>query len=64
MRTRQVFVDGHSAIVEMMGEAKTKKGEDYNNVYCWVMEFRQEKIISARVYFDDVLVDRALVHNE
>lgn len=64
MKVRQVYVDGHMAIVEMISQAMTLKGDAYNNVFCWVVEFRQDKIITARAYYDDVLIDHLLIHNE
>ena len=55
-----IYVDGDTAIVEMKAIAKAKRGHDYDNEYVWIQRFRDGKIVEARVYYDDVLVDKTM----
>ena len=47
-------------VVEMRGEAKTKSGSTYNNEYCWILSFSNNKIISVTAYYDSLLVNKIL----
>jgi len=58
------YVDNHTFIVEMKGEVKAKNGEDYNNEYCWIFKFRDNKIMSVTAYYDSLLVNKTLNENE
>lgn len=60
MKIPHVHVDGDTAIVEMEAIATAKKGHAYNNRYVWIHDFRDGKIITARVYYDDVLVNETI----
>ncbi|MDF1760809.1 MAG: nuclear transport factor 2 family protein [Coxiellaceae bacterium] len=55
-----IYVDGDTAIVEMKAIAKAKRGHDYGNEYVWIQRFCDGKIVEARVYYDDVLVDKTM----
>lgn len=61
MNIHHIYVDGDTAIVEMSSVATAKKGHPYNNQYVWIQRFRDGKIIEARVYYDDVLVDKTML---
>ena len=61
MEVHHIYVDGDTAIVEMSSIATAKKGHPYNNQYVWIQRFRDGKIIEARVYYDDVLVDKTML---
>ena len=56
-----VYVDGDTAIVEMTSIATAKKGHPYRNEYVWIQRFEAGKIVEARVYYDDVLVDKTML---
>jgi ketosteroid isomerase-like protein len=59
MRILHIYVDGDTAIVEMESIATaTQKGYPYKNQYLWIHTFRDGKIVEARVYYDDVLVNK------
>ncbi|MDF1796708.1 MAG: nuclear transport factor 2 family protein [Coxiellaceae bacterium] len=60
MKIMNIYVDGDTAIVEMEAIAKAKRGHDYNNQYVWIQRFKDDKIVEARVYYDDVLVNKTM----
>jgi ketosteroid isomerase-like protein len=51
-------------IVEMRGEVKTKSGGDYNNEYCWIFKFENNKVVHLTAYYDSLLVNKTLQENE
>lgn len=61
MQIKNIYIDGDVAIVEMQGVATAKKGHAYNNEYIWIQRFAHGKVIEARVYYDDVLVDKTIL---
>ena len=61
MVVQHIYVDNDTAIVEMKAIATTKKGMPYNNQYAWIQRFQQGKIIEAKVYYDDVLVNNSII---
>lgn len=60
MKIPHIFVDGDTAIVEMEAIATAKAGYAYNNRYVWIHDFKEGKIVIARVYYDDVLVNKTI----
>ena len=60
MHIRNTYIANNTFIVEMRGEVKTKNGQDYNNDYCWIFKFANEKIISVTAYYDSLLVNKIL----
>ncbi len=60
MKIPHIYIDGDTAIVEMEGIANAKRGHPYNNQYVWIQRFKDGKIVEARVYYDDVLVNKTL----
>jgi ketosteroid isomerase-like protein len=60
MIIHHIYVDGDTAIIEMEAIATAKNGHPYNNQYVWIQKFRDGKIITARVYYDDVLVNQTI----
>lgn len=64
LEIKHLFVDNDTLIIEMLGHATSLNGLDYNNEYCWILQFEQGKIVTARVYYDDVLVDQVLTTNK
>lgn len=61
MVIHHIFVDQSTAIVEMTSIATSKKGHPYHNEYVWILTFHNNKAISVRVYFDDVLVNQTII---
>ena len=55
------YVDGDTAIVEMCSEALAVKGHRYRNQYVWILNFINNRIVQARVYYDDILVEQTIV---
>jgi ketosteroid isomerase-like protein len=47
-------------IIEMTGSAITLDNNNYNNQYCWIMHFRENKIIHLTAYYDSLLVNKTL----
>ncbi len=60
MKISNIYVDGDTAIIEMEAIAKAKRGHDYDNQYVWIQRFKDGKIVEARVYYDDVLVNKTM----
>jgi len=60
MHILNTYTDKDVLIVEMKGEVKAKSGDDYNNDYCWIFKFANEKIISVTAYYDSLLVNKIL----
>ncbi|MCP4475113.1 MAG: hypothetical protein GY821_11235 [Gammaproteobacteria bacterium] len=58
------YVIDDTLIVELCGEGKAKNGNQYNNEYCWIIEFDHDKIISITAYLDTLLLDNILMENE
>lgn len=55
LHVTNVVVEGDSVVVEAQGEARTKDGRDYNNLYCIVLKMRDGKISEIREYMDTEL---------
>jgi ketosteroid isomerase-like protein len=58
------YVDNNAFIIEMRGEMKAKNSQDYNNEYCWIFKFANNKIINVTAYYDSLLVNKTLNENE
>ena len=65
LKVTQVYVDGMTAIVEMKSLSNAKSGKPFNNVYCWIVVFNEDKkITSVRAYVDSALVQQVIDENE
>jgi hypothetical protein len=49
---RRLYGDGDTVVVELTNRAKTAKGRDYENEYCFVFEIEGGKIRRVREYTD------------
>jgi ketosteroid isomerase-like protein len=58
-----LFIDGDVAIVELHSKATAKNGFRFDNHYCWVCYFRNDKIIRVRAYLDSAMVARLFAEN-
>lgn len=57
---RTIFGEGEMVCVQATGEARTRRGQPYNNTYCFVFRLRGEKIVEVTEYMDTDLVRTAL----
>ncbi|SDK72459.1 hypothetical protein SAMN05660337_0999 [Maridesulfovibrio ferrireducens] len=61
---KTVFIDGDTAIVELQATSQAKSGWDFDNQYCWIIEFRDKKIVRVRAYLDSNMVARLIAEEE
>ncbi len=57
---KNVVAEGYYVVVESTGKAKTKNGKPYNQTYCEVFKFDDEKLQEITTYLDTALSDEAL----
>ena len=57
------LVSGDWAVVELHSLATAKNGLRFDNRYCWVCRFRDDKIVEVRAYLDSALVARLFQEN-
>lgn len=60
-RAHRFIADGEWVAVECVGNVETKRGERYDNRYCWVCRVRDGKLREVIEYMDTELVARVLV---
>jgi uncharacterized protein len=59
--TAQRFIaEGDWVVVECRGNVTTRRGEPYNNQYCWVCRVEDGKLKEVIEYMDTELVTKAL----
>ena len=56
----EIIAEGDRVVVLARGEAKTVRGEDYDNSYCFVIRMRDGKMIELREYMDTALAEARL----
>jgi uncharacterized protein len=56
-------VSGDWAVVELHSLATAKNGLKFDNRYCWVCRFEDDKIVEVRAYLDSALVARLFEEN-
>jgi len=57
---KNIFQEGDCVVIESTGEAKTKNGKQYNQSYCEVSRFNNEKLQEITTYLDTALSKEAL----
>jgi alkylation response protein AidB-like acyl-CoA dehydrogenase len=57
---RDVYQDDNHVLVEFTARAVTSKGRDYENTYCFALDFRDEKVSAIREYMDTMYADAVL----
>jgi uncharacterized protein len=57
---KNIIQEGHWVVIESTGEAKTKNGKQYNQAYCEVFRFDNEKLQEITTYLDTALSKEAL----
>jgi uncharacterized protein len=60
IKIKNVVQEGDCVVVESTGEAKTKNGKQYNQAYCEVFRFDNEKLQEITTYLDTALSKEAL----
>ncbi len=60
-----IYIDNMTAIVEMKSLSNANNGQPFNNIYCWIVDFDADKIITnVRAYVDSALVQKVVDDNE
>lgn len=63
IKIKNVVSEGDYVVIESSGEAKTKNGKPYNQTYCDVFRFNNEKLQEITTYLDTALSKEALNDN-
>ncbi len=65
LQLEAVYIDGQTAIVELKSFLTALNGMPYNNEYCWVIHFSEDKQITAiTAYLDSALLKQVIEENE
>ncbi len=56
---RNIIAEGEYVVVESTGKATTRTGKPYNQTYCDIYRFKEEKIQEVTTYLDTALVNEA-----
>lgn len=60
VRAHEMIADGDRVVVQAAAEAKTVRGEDYPQAYCYIFTVRGGRIFDVIEYCDTALVERVL----
>jgi ketosteroid isomerase-like protein len=60
IKIKNIISEGDYVVIESTGEAKTIKGKPYNQAYCEVYRFDNEKLQEITTYLDTALSREAL----
>ena len=60
IKINNIISEGDYVVIESTGEAKTIKGKPYNQAYCEVYRFVNEKLQEITTYLDTALSKQAL----
>jgi uncharacterized protein len=63
LHVTNVLISGEWAVVELQSLATAKNGFRFDNKYCWICHFKDQKIDKARAYLDSALVARLFEQN-
>ena len=55
-----IIGEGDFVVAEVRGDVMTRTGQRYNNEYCFVFKFQDNKIIEVVEYCDTDLIERVL----
>jgi ketosteroid isomerase-like protein len=64
LHVENVLTDGDWAAVELRSHATAKNGMRFDNRYCWVVRFENERIVEVRAYLDSALVQKLVDENQ
>jgi ketosteroid isomerase-like protein len=59
-----LFVDGDTAIAELLTHSVTLEGAPFEDGLCWICHFRDGRIVNARCYLDSAMVTWTVHRNE
>lgn len=57
---KNIIAEGDHVVVESSGKATTKTGKPYNNTYCEIYRFSNDKIQEVTIYLDTALIEAVL----
>ncbi|MEJ8855237.1 nuclear transport factor 2 family protein [Variovorax robiniae] len=63
LRVVHVMTSGDWATVEMQSMATALNGMRFDNRYCWVVRFENDKIVQVRAYLDSALIQKLFDEN-
>jgi len=63
LHVEHALVSGDWAVVELRSLATAANGLRFDNRYCWVCRFQDEKVVEVRAYLDSALVARLFAEN-
>src|SRR6202162_3406671 len=63
LHVEHLLVKDDQAVVELHSLATAKNGMRFDNRYCWVNRFANDKIVEVRAYLDSVMVKRLFDEN-
>src|ERR1700735_3114756 len=63
LHVEHALTSGDWAVVELHSLATAKTGLRFDNRYCWVCRFSNDKIVEVRAYLDSALVARLFEEN-
>jgi uncharacterized protein len=52
---KNIVAEGDFVVIESTGKATTKSGKPYNQSYCDIFKFKDEKLIEVTTYLDTAL---------
>ncbi len=64
LNVQNIIVQGDMAAVEMVSTSIANNGMNFNNQYCWIVRFKNDKIVEVRAYLDSALVQKLIDENE
>jgi uncharacterized protein len=60
VRAQEIIAAGERVVVRARAEARTVRGDDYPQAYCYVFTVRDGRLVDALEYCDTALVERVL----
>ena len=63
LHLEHVFVKDDQAAVELHSLATAKNGMRFDNRYCWIVSFQDNKIVRVRAYLDSAIVAQLFKEN-
>ena len=64
LEVTHLYVDGDTAIAELVATSQTNEGASFDNHYCWVCRFEGDTIVEVRAYLDSMMVAYTVLRNE
>jgi uncharacterized protein len=64
LEVEHVYVDGDTAIAELVSTSRTNEGAPFTNRYCWVCRFERNAIVEVRAYLDSAMVAFTMMRAE